>query len=245
MPSLDEYYRFIEKQGKGTPAPANGAATQEPEEEAAPKSNGTANGTANVSANGNGTANGNGHGKKVVTPLYRPGTRYVLKNGITVPYEDEGEVVAEASPSEAPKPLSARAIAAEVAAAGEKPVSLAETALWQRLPHHLQTLARLTDGEDTTEDEVARKYYSRGFKETRRQLIERLLDPTLTLEETARVLGVCPATVRRYTNRGVLPHHRTVGQQRRFRLSDVLAFLEAQDSGDRRRGSNAAAADAA
>ena len=39
------------------------------------------------------------------------------------------------------------------------------------------------------EQEVAQKYYTRGFKESRRQLIERLLDPTLTLEDTARVLG--------------------------------------------------------
>lgn len=94
---------------------------------------------------------------------------------------------------------------------------------WQRLPKHIALLARLAEEPG---EEVAAKYYTRGFKESRQELIERLLDPTLTLEETARVLGVCPATVRRYTNRGVLPHYRTVGQQRRFRLSDVLMFLE-------------------
>lgn len=64
--------------------------------------------------------------------------------------------------------------------------------------------------------------------ETREELLARLLDPTLTLEETARMLEVCPATVRRYTNRGILPHERSKGNQRRFKLSTVLAFMESQ-----------------
>jgi hypothetical protein len=34
--------------------------------------------------------------------------------------------------------------------------------------------------------------------------------------------------VRRYTNRGWLRHFRTEGNQRRFRLSDIVAFLEEQ-----------------
>jgi len=68
----------------------------------------------------------------------------------------------------------------------------------------------------------------RSATETREELIERLLDPHLTLQETAKVLDVCPTTVRRYTNRGLLAHYRTPGNQRRFRLSDVLAFMERQ-----------------
>jgi len=95
--------------------------------------------------------------------------------------------------------------------------------LWQLAPQHIQRL--LAVGE---EKEVAQNSYSRRFKETRLELIQRLLDPTLSLEDTARLLNVCPATVRRYTNRGLLTHQRTPGDQRRFRLSDVLAFLEAQ-----------------
>ncbi len=63
--------------------------------------------------------------------------------------------------------------------------------------------------------------------ETREELLSRLLDPTLTLEETARLLEVCPTTVRRYTNKGILPCERSAGNQRRFKLSHVLAF-EAQ-----------------
>ncbi len=49
-------------------------------------------------------------------------------------------------------------------------------------------------------------------EETREELLARLLDPTLTLEETARILEVCPTTVRRYTNKGILPHERSAGQ---------------------------------
>ena len=64
--------------------------------------------------------------------------------------------------------------------------------------------------------------------ETRQELLSRLLDPTLTLDETARMLDVCPTTVRRYTNRGILAHERSRGNQRRFKLSCVLAFMEGQ-----------------
>lgn len=78
--------------------------------------------------------------------------------------------------------------------------------------------------------ETARKSYKES-KETREELLQRLLDPALTLEDAARLLNVCPTTVRRYTNRGLLKHFRTAGNQRRFRLSDVLAFLESQASG--------------
>ncbi|MGO8670289.1 MAG: helix-turn-helix domain-containing protein [Capsulimonadaceae bacterium] len=66
--------------------------------------------------------------------------------------------------------------------------------------------------------------------ETKQELLTRLLDPTITLEEAALVLEVCPSTVRRYTNRGILPHERSKGNQRRFKLSTVLAFMEASRS---------------
>ena len=68
-------------------------------------------------------------------------------------------------------------------------------------------------------------------EETREELLRRLVDPTLTLEETACILEVCPTTVRRYTNRGILPHERSAGNQRRFKLSSVLEFREAQQRG--------------
>jgi len=80
---------------------------------------------------------------------------------------------------------------------------------------------------DQEVDEVAQHSY-KTFKESRADLIQRLLDPTITLEDAARILNVCPTTVRRYTNRGILKHYRTAGNQRRFKLSDVLAFMESR-----------------
>ena len=69
----------------------------------------------------------------------------------------------------------------------------------------------------------------RGASETREELVRRLLDPTLGLKDCALLLGVCATTVRRYTNRGLLRCFRTPGNQRRFRLSDVLEFMERRD----------------
>ncbi|MDQ2987374.1 MAG: helix-turn-helix domain-containing protein [Armatimonadota bacterium] len=92
--------------------------------------------------------------------------------------------------------------------------------VWMLLPKNLKFLAGVYD------DDVTQKYYTKEFGESREDLISRLVDPELSLEETARLLGVCPATVRRYTNRGWLRHHRTRGNQRRFRLSGLVDFVE-------------------
>ncbi|HSI73916.1 MAG TPA: helix-turn-helix domain-containing protein [Fimbriimonas sp.] len=92
--------------------------------------------------------------------------------------------------------------------------------VWIALPKNVEFLCSFYD------DSVTANYYRGEFKETRQDLIRRLLDPELSLEETSRLLGVCPATVRRYTNRGWLAHHRTGGGQRRFRLSDVVKFVD-------------------
>jgi len=92
---------------------------------------------------------------------------------------------------------------------------------WETLPKSIDFLCSFYD------DVVTANYYGGNFKETRNALIKRLLDPELSLEETSRLLGVCPATVRRYTNRNWLTHHRTSGGQRRFRLSDIVKFVEA------------------
>lgn len=93
-------------------------------------------------------------------------------------------------------------------------------AVWESLPRNIEFLTGFFD------DSVTANYYRGEFKESREDLIRRLLDPELSLEETSRLLGVCPATVRRYTNRGWLNHHRTQGGQRRFRLSDIVRFVE-------------------
>jgi len=92
--------------------------------------------------------------------------------------------------------------------------------VWIALPKSVEFLCGFYD------DSVTANYYRGEFKESRQELIRRLLDPELSLEETSRLLGVCPATVRRYTNRGWLAHHRTIGGQRRFRLSDIVRFVD-------------------
>jgi hypothetical protein len=92
--------------------------------------------------------------------------------------------------------------------------------LWEGLPKNMEFLVGFYD------DSVTANYYRGEFKESRQELIKRLLDPELSLEETSRLLGVCPATVRRYTNREWLAHHRTIGGQRRFRLSDIVKFVD-------------------
>jgi excisionase family DNA binding protein len=82
------------------------------------------------------------------------------------------------------------------------------------------------------DEEAAEARRPRRAAETREQLVSRLLDPTLSLQETALLLGVCPTTVRRYTNRGVMQCFRTPGNQRRFKLSDVLEFMERREHGE-------------
>ena len=118
---------------------------------------------------------------------------------------------------------------------------LAAAPMWADVPRHVQTLIAL---ERIEEKEIAQSSYKRPFAEGRLELIERLLDPILSLEDTARLLNVCPTTVRRYTNRGILTHYRKETErggdasrpteretrQRRFRLSDILAFLETQQA---------------
>ena len=97
-----------------------------------------------------------------------------------------------------------------------EPVSHYGASEWTRLPKHLKELSQYIPP-------------STGVEDARYALLERLLDPALTLEETAKLLGVCAATVRRYANNGKLIHQRTPGNQRRFRLSEVAAFLHRQN----------------
>lgn len=73
---------------------------------------------------------------------------------------------------------------------------------------------------------AARERVSR--EQTREEILERLFNPTISLEEAAKIMGVCKATVRRYTAMGILPHYRTPGNQRRFKLNDIILFLENQ-----------------
>ena len=87
------------------------------------------------------------------------------------------------------------------------------------IPAQLQLALDLPD----TPPSPPRRTKARG--ESRTALLTRLFDPELTLRETALLLNVCPTTVRRSANSGLLPHYRTPGNQRRFRLSDILEFV--------------------
>lgn len=115
----------------------------------------------------------------------------------------------------APRPRKSRSVPSK------SPVSPELYETWERLPKLIEFLSGYFS------DDVTSNYYRGNFKESRDELIRRLLDPELTLEETSRLLGVCPATVRRYTNRTWLQHHRTKGGQRRFRLSNIVKFVDA------------------
>ena len=50
----------------------------------------------------------------------------------------------------------------------------------------------------------------------------------ISLHEAAEILGVHPATVRIWADKGDLPSRRTPGKHRRFRKSDVLRYAETQ-----------------
>jgi excisionase family DNA binding protein len=125
---------------------------------------------------------------------------------------------AEQEPPSPPPPRAARG-----RLFGEKPDLPSIASIREGLPRTMERLLQIPIAEEVAQN----SYKSRSQSwESREELIHRLFDPPMTLEDTARLLGVCPTTVRRYTNRGLLQHHRTQGNQRRFRLSDLLAFLE-------------------
>jgi excisionase family DNA binding protein len=208
MPGLDQYNEFL-KRRKVSPSP-------EPIPQAKPR---------------------------IPAPGTDTNVRYVVRGGITLAIPSEEVLdndfelqleIVEAKPKPAksasdrpspkiPAPALKNGLVAEEPRIPTLPPACpdneAEAAqLWESLPRQIQVLGTMARLEPAVGP--------RTFEETREQLIQRLADPTLTLEETARLLDVCTATVRRYANRGHLPHHRTVGQQRRFRLSDVVLFLE-------------------
>lgn len=104
--------------------------------------------------------------------------------------------------------------------AGENIISEDFAKLLENMPATLNFLAQFYA------DDVTRKYYKNDFKETREEFIKRIIDPELSLSDASRLLGVCPATIRRYTNRDWLSCHRSKGGQRRFRLSNIIEFVD-------------------
>ena len=174
-----------------------------------------------------------------VPPAQKPADAPAVKPAAAAPVETTPAATAKLQPvslekAETPEPAKAPVQKPEAQAVQARPVQAPSSAPAKaaaskpveravaRLPKHIKALAEMDA------DEVAQNSYKRGFRQSRGELLERLLDPPITLEDAARILNVCPTTVRRYTNRGILPHFRTAGNQRRFRLSDVIAFMESQ-----------------
>jgi len=200
--SLDQFYRYVEKQKDKAPGSEQQGESEEGDSAPASAAAPAARGTA----------------------VAAPTLRYVLRNGITIPLPAE-EPTTVRLPVASPPPASADS--GEPLPA-EAPETLSWSALrdaedaerWRRLPHSIQVLAHLMHPEDPDSPDATGE---------RRQLLERLLNPMLSLEDTARLLGVCSATVRRWANKGTLPPQRTIGGQRRFYLADVLTILERRE----------------
>jgi excisionase family DNA binding protein len=156
----------------------------------------------------------------------------------------EADAEGEAAELEAAE-LEAASVSGTGAAAGGP----ADAALKSDAPKPKQVLERLTAGKDDVREKLETldlrqqvlpldieaaaappKRLGR-VTESREELVQRLMDPVLSLEEAAVLLDVCPTTVRRYTNRGVLKCYRTPGNQRRFRLSEIMTFMERRQRG--------------
>ncbi len=148
-----------------------------------------------------------------------------------IKYRDEQLEKVEKQQEEGEKARAAeRDDGSEVQKVADEVAQRADEAQARRLQALVSRQQRLPLDVGQTRQQAQTSERASGAKETREELIERMLDPTLTLRETATLLGVCPTTVRRYTKRGVLKCFRTPGNQRRFRLSDVLDFIEHQQT---------------
>jgi excisionase family DNA binding protein len=83
-------------------------------------------------------------------------------------------------------------------------------------------------GSEVVKAPAARISRQRIRPETRAQMLDRLTNPTISLHEASVLLNVCSATVRRLCDSGALPHERTAGGQRRFRLAEVMKLYRAR-----------------
>lgn len=67
------------------------------------------------------------------------------------------------------------------------------------------------------------------LSEAREAFKARMLDRVVWMSEAAELLGVCPATVRRYVERGRLECFRGPGGKRRFHISEIQRFIEKRE----------------
>jgi len=67
------------------------------------------------------------------------------------------------------------------------------------------------------------------LSEAREAYKARLLDRVVWMAEAAELLGVCPATVRRYIERGRLECFAGPGGKRRFYMSELRRFIDKRE----------------
>jgi len=67
------------------------------------------------------------------------------------------------------------------------------------------------------------------LSEAREAYRVRLLDRVVWMAEAAKLLGVCPATVRRYVYRGTLNCFRSHSDQRGFYMSELRRFIDKRE----------------
>lgn len=60
----------------------------------------------------------------------------------------------------------------------------------------------------------------------REEIIKRLTDPLISIDEAALILNVTKAALKRYTERNLIPYLRTAFGEIRFKFSDILKFSE-------------------
>ena len=94
---------------------------------------------------------------------------------------------------------------------------------------------KVADEKAASAQSLKKQTRQRIRPETRAQMLERLMNPEVSLHEASVILGVCRATVRRYADMGALVHERTEGRQRRFRLRDILALSRTRETQKRKR----------
>lgn len=90
---------------------------------------------------------------------------------------------------------------------------------------------RLPSPPEVSQDRRNRIVTALARLQERRRLIVKLLNPLLTMHEAELLLDLSQTTIRRATQNGSLRSQRTAGGQRRFRLLDVLEFLDRRESG--------------
>ncbi|HVF84872.1 MAG TPA: MerR family transcriptional regulator [Abditibacteriaceae bacterium] len=167
--------------------------------------------------------------------------RYVQENSENL--NDETLPPSAERPTQSPAPNKIT-VAPKPTTFGDKPGQIApsevvQSAALERAAQKPTTAATSTTRPSSTRTSVRRSSERsqrvRLRPETRAQMLARLTNPMISLHEASVILEVCSATVRRYSDLGMLPHVRTQGGQRRFRLREVLTLARTLETKKRKR----------